>query len=94
MRKMPGTEVQGFLRERKNAYQQMANQPAGQQVLADLADFCRAYASCFHEDPRIHARLEGRRDVWLRIQAHLKLSDDQLYAIATGGMVPPVQEDE
>lgn len=50
-------------------------------VLADLAKFCRAYDSTFHPDSRVHAELEGRREVWLRIQNHLKLSDEELYQI-------------
>lgn len=79
---------------RKQAYQLVANQPAGQIVIRDLAEFCMAYESCYDADARIHARKEGRRDVWLRLQAHLKLTDDQLFAIATGGFVlPPDEED-
>jgi hypothetical protein len=41
------------------------------EALLDLAEFCRANESCFHEDPRMHAALEGRREVWLRIQEHI-----------------------
>lgn len=52
--------------------------PAAYEVLVDLAAFCRANESTFHPDPRIHAMLEGRREVWLRIQSHLKLNDDEL----------------
>ncbi len=51
----------------------------GQHVLKDLAQFCRANESTFHPDPRVHAVLEGRREVWLRIQHHLKLDADQLW---------------
>jgi len=40
---------------------------SGERVLADLARFCRANESTFHADPRTHALLEGRREVWLRI---------------------------
>lgn len=47
-------------------------------VLDDLARFCRANESSFHPDPRVHAQLEGRREVWLRIQQHLTLSTDEL----------------
>ncbi len=50
-------------------------------VLEDLAKFCRAHESTFHEDPRLHAVLEGRREVWLRIQNHLQLSDDELWKL-------------
>jgi hypothetical protein len=50
-------------------------------VLNDLAAFCRANKSTFHEDPRAHAVLEGRREVWLRIQQHLQLDEDALWKI-------------
>lgn len=50
----------------------------GQRVLIDLASYCRANVSCFHADPRIHARLEGRRDVWNKIQEHLHLTPEQM----------------
>lgn len=49
------------------------------QVLSDLAKFCRAGESTFHPDPRVHAVLEGRREVWLRIQSHLKLDSETLW---------------
>lgn len=48
-------------------------------VLQDLAKFCRAYESTFHSDPRAHAVLEGRREVWLRICHHLKMSQDEFW---------------
>lgn len=54
------------------------NAPNGRVVMADLARFCRANTTCFHEDPRIHAVLEGRREVWLRITQHLNLPLEEL----------------
>ncbi len=54
------------------------------EVLLDLAEFCRANESCFHEDPRMHAALEGRREVWLRIQEHIHLTPAQLMALRQG----------
>ncbi len=48
------------------------------EVLADMAKFCRAQRSCWHEDARAHALAEGRREVWLRIQQTLRLTDDQV----------------
>lgn len=53
-------------------------------ALIDLADFCRASETCFHEDPRVHAAMEGRREVWLRIQDHIHLTHDQLIALRYG----------
>jgi len=49
--------------------------PETEMVLADLKRFCHADTPCWAEDPREHAMREGRREVWLRIQQHLKLTD-------------------
>lgn len=75
--------AKNFLFHRSRAYC-LVFDPANQfteKVLADLARFCRADKSTFHEDPRLHAVMEGRREVWLRIQHHLKLSPDDLMKI-------------
>ena len=36
--------------------------PGALMALAHLARFCRWGETCFHPDPRMHARLEGRRE--------------------------------
>jgi hypothetical protein len=57
---------------------------AGQLALDDLSEFCRADRSCviFGKDGRVdtHATAvaEGRREVFLRIQQMLNLTDSQL----------------
>jgi hypothetical protein len=68
-----------FLARRRTAYVKTFQGPFGEEVLADLAKFCRANQSTFHSDPRVHAVAEGRREVWLRISQHLNLTDDQLW---------------
>lgn len=83
-----------FLRRRSVDYRLAFGQPAGQQVLIDLAKFCRANHTCFHEDPRMHAVLEGRREVWLRIQNHLNLTPEQLLALYGGNEYRVVSGDE
>jgi len=70
-----------FLHRRKQSYMLAFGGPAGHEVLADLARFCRANETCFNADPRLHAVLEGRREVFLRIQQHLNLTQAQLYAL-------------
>lgn len=65
--------------------------PEGQRVLADLATFCRAAEPTYSPDARLHALLEGRREVWLRIQNHLQLSPDELYALLTDGGGTPAR---
>jgi len=75
-----------FLKGRAQAYRVTFN-PEGVQtrlVLMDLAKFCRAGDSTFHTDARVSALMEGRREVWLRIQQHLQLTDDELWGLLTG----------
>lgn len=71
--------ARNYLARRRTAYVKTFQGPFGEEVLADLAKFCRANQSTFHPDPRVHAVAEGRREVWLRISQHLNLTDDQLW---------------
>ncbi|MCJ8158849.1 hypothetical protein [Sphingomonas sp. LaA6.9] len=52
-----------------------------QRVLADLAGYCFADKSTFHDNALIMARREGRRDVWLRIKGYLNLDEAQVQQI-------------
>ncbi len=72
-----------FTRRRKAAYQLAFKGAGGHRVLVDLAKFCRAAESTFHptQNERIHAYLEGRRSVWLRIQQHLNLSPEEMMVL-------------
>lgn len=78
-------KVYEFFLKKKLSYQRVfdPNNQFTREVLMDLAKFCRAYQSTFHPDPRVHAVLEGRREVWLRIQEHLQLSTDEIYELHT-----------
>jgi len=58
------------------------------KVLSDLAKFCRANTSTYQADPRLSDVLIGRREVWLRIQHHLQLSDDQLWHLYGNNQLP------
>ncbi len=80
------------LSRRKRAYQQAFPSPLKNPVLVDLARFCRANETCFHTDPRLHAVLEGRREVFLRICQHLHLDSQQLMEIY-GARIPGVDDD-
>lgn len=73
--------LQRLIQRRQPAYKQLFNSPVGAIVLADLAEFCRAHKTTFHQNSRISDVLEGRREVWLRIQDHLKMSPDELYKV-------------
>ena len=71
--------ARNFLFARRTAYRATFFNPPGEAVLKDLAKFCRAHASTAHADPIMAARLDGRREVFLRIQTHLRLTDEQLW---------------
>lgn len=69
---------------RKASYYRAVFSPetvAGAAVLADLAEFCRAHEPTFHPDPRLEGVLQGRREVWLRIQNYAGLQTDDLVAL-------------
>jgi hypothetical protein len=70
--------ARNFLSGRQRAYKLTFGGVAGDTVLQDLAQFCRANESCFHPDARASALMEGRREVWLRIKEHLDLTEEQL----------------
>lgn len=61
---------------RKKLYCDFFSSDKANAILEDLAEFCRANTTTFHADPRIHAVLEGRREIWLRIQDHLRLTPE------------------
>ena len=79
------------IRKRKYAYRRLFLADDGlnadaQIVLADLAKFCRANASTAvvspisrSVDPIATAMAEGRREVWLRISAHLHIEDRVIF---------------
>jgi hypothetical protein len=74
-------DARHWLKNRRLAYHRVFN-PENRDVqvlMADLARFCRAHESTFDPDPRVHALLEGRKEVWLRIQQHLQMSDEDLW---------------
>ena len=77
-------KLQSLLDGRRHAYLQTFKGPLAETVLKDLAWFCRAHESTFHEDARAHAVAEGRREVWLRIAKHLNLSPEKLWEFYQG----------
>lgn len=74
-------QAKQYLERRRTAYVRTFTNPMGEEVLRDLAKFCRAHESTFHADARAHAVAEGRREVWLRIQRHLRLTDEELWQL-------------
>jgi hypothetical protein len=84
------SKVKEFLAARQQAYQWVFNEEDqfAKAVLKDLALFCRENKSCFHVDSRMHAVLEGRREVMLRIREHCNLDFKELWAIYGGNNGP------
>lgn len=84
--------VRDFVSRRRNAYCKTFLTPYGDEVLQDLARFCRANESTFHRDPRVEGRLDGRREVWLRIQRNLNLTDEQLWTLHAPAPSQPLKD--
>ncbi len=72
-------QIRSILIYRKQSYRIVFSEESlmARAVLKDLAKFCRANESCFHADQRLHAVLEGRREVFLRIINHLNLTSEE-----------------
>ncbi|MGE0736044.1 MAG: hypothetical protein AB7G15_17135 [Alphaproteobacteria bacterium] len=71
------------LLRRRAAYRRLFQSPHGEAVLADLKRFCRA-ATPTHTpgDPYTTAFLEGRREVWNRIVAHIHWDESRIATLA------------
>lgn len=72
-----------ILRERKTAYSRVfrdgnASLDDIKVVVEDLSRFCRKTRSTFHPNVQMAARLDGRREVILRVFEYLDLSTDEL----------------
>lgn len=78
--------ARNLLRSRKEAYTRVfvaGNATPGdcKIVLGDLRRFCRHRKSTFHPNVQMAARLDGRREVALRIDEYTELSVDELVAM-------------
>ena len=82
-----------FYRGRKQDYRIFMT-PEGQNVLRELLSLCNAMQTCYRDDPRDHARAEGRRDVWLHIQNRINLSPTQLFRLYNGETINVLEETE
>lgn len=77
-------QIRVALWERRHAYQMTFRGPLAEVVLKDLARFCRANETIAVDDPYKMAVAIGRREAWLRVQEHLKLTPDQLWELYSG----------
>lgn len=73
-----------FLFARRYNYRRAFDGPPGSAVLRDLAVFCRAGESTFHDNERVQSKFDGRREVWLRIAHHLNLTEAQVWDLYDG----------
>lgn len=77
-----------IIRLRRQSYQNLFNleSKSVRVVLADLARFCRAGQTTFHENQRMSDVLQGRREVWLRLADHLNMTEGELYDLFVRGI--------
>ena len=65
---------------RRRAYRATFNTVEGRKVLADLRRFCRASVPTADvNNVQATYLLEGRREIWCRTQAHLQLTDEDVF---------------
>ena len=65
---------------RRRAYRATFNTVEGRKVLADLRRFCRASVPTADvNNVQATYLLEGRREVWCRLQAHRMLTDEDVF---------------
>jgi len=81
---------QAALRARREAYNRVfrGNAMFGDIdiVMGDLKRFCRGNGTPWDADPRVHALLTGRFEVYTRIIQHVNLSFDDLWELYSGGI--------
>lgn len=65
--------------QKRIAYQKTFNNPMGKEVLRDLSILCAPMKTSFSRDALEMAYREGRREVWLRIQTYLNLTEDDIF---------------
>lgn len=71
------------LDHRRRAYQSVFNNSPGKEVLEDLAKYCRVYKKNYEMgmSQLDLAYVAGMKDVYLRIQNHLNISDDDVWQL-------------
>lgn len=78
----PLMQAETYVTERKKSFRRtFTTGPDSLVVLKTLARFCRAHESTFHPNAAVANRLDGRREVWLFIQQHLQLTEDELWRL-------------
>lgn len=71
--------LRALLFSRRDAYREALGARAARICLADLHRFCHAqHTTHVVGDPYGSAQLEGRRQVWLRIEGYLRMTPEHL----------------
>lgn len=85
-----------FFGSRTAAYGQIVRQPAGQIIMADLLKFAHWVEGIplKVQNEFDRGRVIGRQDVIRRIQQHINLTSDQLFALYNGQQVPQLIRQE
>ncbi len=80
--------------EMRQAFQTVFRSPAGvNYVLPDLAEFCYASEPAPRDsDLFLQGRFAGRRDVWLHVNEHIHLTEEELTALYKSRSLPQRQE--
>ena len=68
-----------ILKGKERAYRLSLGNEAGKDVIADLRSFCNGTRSNFSPDALEMARMEGRREVFMRIMNFMKVDYEQYY---------------
>lgn len=66
-----------------------AQQGDADKLSSDLAVFCSGYTSTYRDDPREHARMEGRREVFQRIMDFTRLDHDTIMRLYLSAYIKP-----
>lgn len=74
-------KLKRFIFRRQAAYLDTFAGPRAETVLQDIANFCRACKTIYTSEERASWILEGRRQVWMRIQDQLRLTQDELWRL-------------
>ena len=77
---MKGDNSKKEILKRRAAYREVfgANTEFVNRILTDLKRFCRMDESTFSPDQRVHAFLEGRKDVYYRMMRYLHSTEEEI----------------
>ncbi len=75
------------------AYKRVFRSPAGQQVLQDLAQFCRSFETAYQENDRLTYVTIGRQEVFWRIANLIDVKLDDMFKLRRKDPIPTFEAD-